>query len=178
VHARLDRKDLELIDCESRPRQVERVHDLGEIFADQDDVASPEGDAHPVPAGDLRHARDRALDPHRLTGRLVGEAANLHVERIARLHAFRPDRLDGRAIGDRGNQHVGQVLRDHLLQHPRRRARAVGMVGQHHGPRAARHRLLGELDAVGDGMHRRRLLATVMPTSGTSAKGKPKKTLI
>ena len=75
------------------------------------------------------------------------------------------------------------------------------------GRRAARHRLLGELHALGDGMHRRRLqqrLApapgagrrrrrrpcaqaracrwsstwNVMPTSGTSAKGKPKKTFI
>jgi len=45
VHARLDREYLELIDRESRPRQVERVHDLGAIFADQHDVASPEGDA-------------------------------------------------------------------------------------------------------------------------------------
>src|ERR1700730_1875949 len=56
VYARLDRKYLELIDGESRPREVERVHDLGEIFADDDDVASPEGDADPVPAGDVRHA--------------------------------------------------------------------------------------------------------------------------
>src|ERR1700730_6134170 len=55
-YARLDRKYLELIDGESRPREVERVHDLGEIFADDDDVASPEGDADPVPAGDVRHA--------------------------------------------------------------------------------------------------------------------------
>jgi hypothetical protein len=31
VHARRDRKDLELIDRESGPRQVERVHGLGEI---------------------------------------------------------------------------------------------------------------------------------------------------
>src|SRR6266852_8729352 len=82
VYARLDRKYLELIDRESRPRQVERVHDLGEIFADQHDIASPEGDAHPVPAGDIRHARDRALDPHRLAGGLVRQAANLRVERI------------------------------------------------------------------------------------------------
>src|SRR5213594_774489 len=73
VHTRLDCKDLELIDRESRPRQAERVHDLGEIFADQHDIASPEGDAHPVPAGDIRHAGDRALDPHRLAGGLVGQ---------------------------------------------------------------------------------------------------------
>src|ERR1700720_624036 len=44
VHARLDRKYLEPIDRESRPRQVERVHDLGETFADQQDTASPERD--------------------------------------------------------------------------------------------------------------------------------------
>src|SRR5262249_57045330 len=76
VHARLDREDLELIDRESRTRlQIERVHDLGEIFADQYNVASPEGDAHPVPAGDPRHARDRTLDPYRLARRLVGHAA-------------------------------------------------------------------------------------------------------
>src|SRR6266852_4155602 len=48
---------------EARPLQVERVHDLSEVLADQDDIAWPEGDAHPEPAGDLRHARDRALDP-------------------------------------------------------------------------------------------------------------------
>src|SRR6266851_9862426 len=41
VYARLDRKYLELVGRESRPRQVERVHDLGEIFADQHDIASP-----------------------------------------------------------------------------------------------------------------------------------------
>src|SRR5262249_33740179 len=68
VYARLDREDLELIDGEARPRQVERIHDLGKILADEHDVASPEGDAHPVPAGDLRHTGDRALDPHRLAG--------------------------------------------------------------------------------------------------------------
>src|SRR5256885_9945043 len=45
VHARLDRKYLELIDRESRRLQVEWIHDLGAIFADQHDVASPEGDA-------------------------------------------------------------------------------------------------------------------------------------
>src|SRR5258707_15586055 len=49
VYARLDRKDLELIDGESgRPCKVERVHDLGEIFAQEHDVAAAEGDAHPV----------------------------------------------------------------------------------------------------------------------------------
>src|SRR5258705_7903986 len=85
VYARLDRKYLELIDDESRPREVERIHDLGEIFADEDDVASPEGDAHPVPAGEVRHARDRALDPHWLASGLVGQATDVHVERIAGL---------------------------------------------------------------------------------------------
>src|SRR5438046_10629604 len=65
VHARLDREYLELIDRESRPRQVERVHDLGAIFTDQHDVASPEGDAHHILAGDLANAVDHALDPHR-----------------------------------------------------------------------------------------------------------------
>src|SRR5207249_6214374 len=100
VYARLDRKYLELIDGESRPLQVERVHDLGEIFADEHDVASPEGDAHPVPAGDVRHAPDRALDPHRLAGGLVCQATNVHVERIAGLQTLRHDRLDGGAIGD------------------------------------------------------------------------------
>src|SRR5260370_3166107 len=44
VYARLDRKYLELIDDESRPRQVERIHDLGEIFADEDALASPDTD--------------------------------------------------------------------------------------------------------------------------------------
>src|SRR2546426_8809779 len=89
VHARLDREDLELIDRESRPRQVERVHDLGEVLAYQHDIASPEGDGHPVPAGDIRHARDRALDPHRLAGGLVYQAANVRVERIAGLQTLR-----------------------------------------------------------------------------------------
>src|SRR5262245_42077391 len=89
VHARLDREDLELLDRESRrARQVERVHDLGEVLADQHDVAAPEGNAHPVPAGDVRDAGDRALDPHRLSGRLVGPTADLHVERIAGLQAL------------------------------------------------------------------------------------------
>ena len=129
----------------------------------QHDVASPEGDADPVPAGDVRHARDRALDPHRLAGGLVGQAANVHVERIAGLQTLGHDRLDGGAIGDGGNQHVGQVLRDHLLEHPRRRARAVGMVGQHHRPGAACHRLLGERHALRDGMHRRRLQQRLAP---------------
>jgi hypothetical protein len=121
VYARLDRKYLELIDRESRRlRQVEWVHDLREVLTEQHDVASPERDAHPVPAGDVRHARDRALDPHRLAGGLVCQATNVHGERIAGLQTLGHDRLDGGAIGDGGDQHVGQVLRDHLLQNPRR----------------------------------------------------------
>src|SRR5712691_4700776 len=58
VDARLDGEHLELSGGEARPLQVERVHDLSEVLADQDDIASPEGDAHPEPAGDLRYARD------------------------------------------------------------------------------------------------------------------------
>src|SRR5215472_14402390 len=72
VHTRLDCKCLELTDRESRPREIKRVHDLSQILADQHDVASPEGHAHPARAGDLRHTHDRAFDPHRLAGGLVG----------------------------------------------------------------------------------------------------------
>src|SRR5215472_6535546 len=49
VHARLDRECLELIDRQSwGALEVERVDDLSQVLADQHDVASPEGDAHPV----------------------------------------------------------------------------------------------------------------------------------
>src|SRR5215467_9794094 len=68
VHARLDRKRLELTDRESRLREIKRVHDLSQILTDQHDVASPEGDAHPAGPGDLGHTHDRAFDPHRLAG--------------------------------------------------------------------------------------------------------------
>src|SRR2546422_7979753 len=54
VHARLDGEHIELSDREARARDVEWVHDLGEVLADQHDIASPEGDAHPEPAGNLR----------------------------------------------------------------------------------------------------------------------------
>src|SRR5262245_36417349 len=83
VHARLDHKCLELIDRESGgTRQVERVHDLGEVLADQHDVAAPEGNAYPVPAGRVRHTGDGPFDPHGRAGRLVEQSSDLHVERI------------------------------------------------------------------------------------------------
>src|SRR6266478_444121 len=206
VYARLDRKYLELIDDESRPREVERIHDLGEIFADEHDVASPEGDAHPVPAGDVRHARDRALDPHSLASGLVCQTTDVHVERIAGLQTPGHDRLDGRAVGDGGNQHVGQACAitccsTHVAE-PERSEWSASTTG--HAPRATASLAsftpwgMGCTVAVFSSASRRRhakvatssaalrassglplvIAWTVMPTSGTSAKGKPKKTFI
>src|SRR4026208_27102 len=61
-HARLEREGLEAVDGEPGPPPAGRGQELGEILADQHDVATPEGDAHPVPAGGVRDARDGALD--------------------------------------------------------------------------------------------------------------------
>ncbi len=130
----------------------ERIEDLHQIRAQDQDVVAAKLDADPELTVALDGLQDRAPDAHRLAGGWVGEAADLHIECVPGLGALRLQFGRGRGVRDGGDHGVGQVLRDDLPEQPGRSAGAVAVIGQHHRRFSILHGPFCQRDAFRNGM--------------------------